>query len=295
MRIIVNPKAGRGSLQSHLRTLKSYIAAQGLDCEFVETNYPGHAIELAREAESSGFDGVVAVGGDGTVSEVVRGLAGSQIRIGIIAVGTGNDVARSFQLPINQPVEAFRVIEQGFVFDADIGIDGRRAFISVVGVGFPTEVAERANRMRLVRGPAAFFLATYRSLVNMKPVPMTVELDDTTFEGSFTSVMVQNTPYTGGGLLIAPDASLNDGKLDVLLVGDIGRLDLMLNFPSIYKGKHLSHPKFNSYRSSRVRITSPYPLSKMFDGDIGGALPVDAKALARNVKIFARPDFDRSK
>jgi diacylglycerol kinase family enzyme len=119
----------------------------------------------------------------------------------------------------------------------------------------------------------------------MKPNKVKIELDDREIVERCTSIMIQNTPYTGGGLLIAPEAKMDDGLLDVIVVGDIGRLDLMVNFPRVYWGSHLNHSCFSAYKSQKVKITSERPLRKIFDGDLKGTTPVDLTVRPNALKV----------
>ncbi len=225
------------------------------------------------------------MGGDGTVGEVVEGLVGSDTELAVVSVGTGNDVARSLGLPLNDIEAGLDLAISGSVRAIDVGRERDRHFISVLGLGFPTIVADAANRARWLKGPPAFFVSVYKGLYRLRPVRLVIELDDRTLEMESVAVMIQNTPYTGGGLHMAPGAQIDDGLLDVVVVDDIGRLNLMLNFPKAYRGKHLDHPSFTLHQSQTVRITSPEPMPKMFDGDLIGTSPLEASVVPRSLKV----------
>lgn len=285
MKIIINPTAGRGRMQARAINLEDRLLEKGIRAEFLETQRPGHAFELAKAAAESGVGQVCVAGGDGSISEVVNALVGSNVELGIIALGTGNDVARSLGLPINQPEAALDVILNGKVRAIDVGVGDGRYFISLIGVGFPALVASQANQMRRVHGPLTFFLSVYRAVLRMKAHPVRIELDDRELKLRCTSILIQNTPYTGGGLLMAPQAEMDDGLLDVVVVGDIGRLDLMLNFPRVYRGTHLNHSKFSGYRSRCVKVESESPLEVILDGDLMGTVPLSAGVLQKALKV----------
>jgi len=284
MRIIVNPQAGRGAGRRRLEELRKFLEKEKI--EISVTRFPGEAADIAAQSVKDGVKRILVMGGDGTVGEAANGIYKSDVELAIIPVGTGNDIARSIGLPFS-PREALRVAVRGNTKPFDLGWDKNFGFCSFLGVGFPAIVAEEANRLLRFKGPAAFFLGMYKSLIRMKPYPVCIEMDEFRYEGLCTSIMVQNTPYTGGGLFIAPDAQVDDGKLDVIIVSDISRLNLMVNFPRLYWGSHLSHPCFSAYRSRNVRITSDEPLRKILDGDLRGTTPVDLTVLqgALNVVV----------
>lgn len=286
MKIIANPRAGHGRNLKNFNKLHEVMKSRGLRYELLKTERPGHATELARQLLAAGERQIVVMGGDGTIGEAINGIVASEAVLGIISVGTGNDLARTLGLPFNDLAASVDAIVQGAPRLIDVGWERDRYFVLMLGLGFPAVVASEANRMSWLKGSAAFFVAVYKALYRMETVPVRMVLDDRTLELNCTSILVQNTRYCGGGQLMAPDAQIDDGLFDVLVVNAIGKLDLMLNFPKVYSGRHLEHPAFSIYRSGSVRIDSPVPLQKMFDGDILGTVPVEAKVLPRSVRVL---------
>ncbi len=284
MVIIANPRAGHGAGAGRIEKLRGLIRRRGLDCTAVPTERPGHATELARRFAENGSR-LAVMGGDGTISEVVQALVGSDVELAVIPMGTGNDVARSLGLPRNDMEAALTIAVEGRAHPVDVGRERDRCFISVLGVVFPALVAAEANRMRFPRGSAAFFVAVYKALHRLRAVPLEIALDEETLRLDCVAVMIQNTPYTGGGLHMAPEARVDDGLLDVVIVEKIGKLDLMVNFPKAYKGRHFEHPSFSVRRSRTVTIRSSEPLEKMFDGDICGWTPVEAEIVPGGLKV----------
>ena len=284
MMIIANPRAGHGAGAGSIEKLRGLIRRRGLDCTAVPTERPGHATELARQFAANG-PRLAVMGGDGTISEVVQALVGTEVELAVIPMGTGNDVARSLGLPRNDMEAALSIAVEGRAKPIDVGRERDRCFISVLGIVFPALVAAEANRMRFPRGSAAFFVAVYKGLHRLRAVPLEIVLDEETLRLDCVAVMIQNTPYTGGGLHMAPDARVDDGLFDVVIVEKIGRLDLMVNFPKVYKGRHFEHPSFSLQRSRTVTIRSPEPIEKMFDGDLCGWTPVEAEVVPGGLKI----------
>ena len=293
MKIIANPRAGHGRGARAVKELRLLLGVKEVKHELFETQHPGHATELAQRLVEKGEHRIIILGGDGTISEVVNATVNSEIELGIISVGTGNDLARSLGLPYNKPQKALEVILTGGPTKVDVGWEQDRCFISTLGLGFPALIAHEANKMKYLKGPTAFFIATYKAINHLRPIPVRITLDDVTLNANCTSILIQNTRFCGGGLLMAPGARIDDGLFDVVVVNDIGKADLMLNFPKVYSGRHLKHPKFSLYRSRSVRIDTPINLSKMFDGDIYGQTPVSAKVLKGAVTIISPASLRR--
>ena len=283
MKVIANPCAGFGRGRRCIYKLRRRASELGL--EVVETTGPGHATELARKLIRTGPRRLGVMGGDGTISEVVNSITGSQTELAILSVGTGNDIARSLKLPYNDLEASLRVAQGGKVKKIDVGAAGDRYFVSVLGVGFPAQVAVESNRLKWLKGHLSFAVAIFKALWKMKPISLEIELDDLSLSLDCTSVLVLNTPCTGGGLRLAPEARLDDGLFDIVVIDSIGKLNLMSSLPRVYRGSHLDHPNFSLFRSSSVRIRSDVPTGKMFDGDLCGETPVEALVLPAALKV----------
>ncbi len=285
MKVIANPEAGRGRGSRQVAQLRNWMEERGVDHEVLMTEGPGHATELATRLADLGTKRVIVAGGDGTISEVVNGLAGTEVEMAIVSIGTGNDVARTLNLPYNDVARAADIAVAGRVRRIDLGRERERFFVSSVGLGFASDVVEQSNRPGWLSGSATFFVAVHRALRKLRTIRIALELDGTTTELDCVSVLVQNTPYTGGGLRIAPEASMDDGLFDVAVIGPIGKLNLVAHFPRLYRGTHSSHPQFALYRAQKVRVETTAPLPKMLDGDICGSSPLEAEVVAQAVKV----------
>ncbi len=283
MKVIANPCAGFGRGRSCIRKLRR--RAHELELEVVETTGPGHATRLAQKLVSTGCKRLGVIGGDGTISEVVNSTAGSQTELAILSVGTGNDIARSLGLPYNDLEASLSVAQSGQVKKIDVGAAGDQHFVSVLGVGFPAQVAAESNRLKWLKGHLSFVVAIYKALWQMEPIPLEIEFDDMTLNLDCTSVLVLNTPFTGGGLRLVPGARVDDGLFDIVVIDAIGKLSLMSSLPRVYTGSHLDHPNFLLFRSSLVKIQSAVPMGKMFDGDVCGETPVQARVLPAALKV----------
>jgi len=286
---IINPAAGRGRSRLVWKGLQGILEASGNNFQVAFTEEPGHGRELAFRAAREHVRKVVAVGGDGTVHEVVNGLAGSQTALGVIPAGTGNDFARAAGIPF-EPSEALHLVHRARARSIDLGKVGGEYFINVAGVGFDAEVAAEVNRNHLfLPGAAAYVRALLQQMLRYRNSLLTVEVDGWRWEGRALFVAVGNAQYCGGGLRLVPTAVLDDGRLDLCLAGDISKLDLLCNLPRVFSGGHLSHPKVEIARGLRVRITSRSKLYVHADGEIVARTPVNLEVVPGAMKVLLPP------
>jgi diacylglycerol kinase (ATP) len=269
--------------------IRHALAGSGVEARLLETREPGHAERLAAAAADLGHDRVVAVGGDGTIHEVVNGLMaagagpdGGRPALGIVPGGSGNDVARSLNLPM-APLEALAVALGGITQPLDLGVAAQdgviRYFAAAGGTGFDAEVAYTmaAKTARWQRGRAGYFLATLNELRRYRNRELRLRLATDegarAVEGRFLFVAFANGPYYGGGMRICPDASTADGLLDVCLVGDISRLGAMRELPGIYRAAHVNHPLVEIVRVRELSIEGQAGTRVHLDGEPFGELP----------------------
>jgi diacylglycerol kinase (ATP) len=241
----------------------------------VLSEYPGHLAEAARGATGL----LVVVGGDGTVNEVVNAVAGTDAEVAILPSGTGQDFGRSHGIPSDLDA-AVRVALEGGTRMIDLGRvecagGGARFFANVGSAGMSGAVARRANSMsKALGGRATFFYALTREFLGWRNTQVTVELGDgVRREGRMHDVIVANGRWHGGGMQLAPEASQDDGLFDVVLIGDITKLDFATTSPRLYSGAYLSHPKVELLRSATVAIEAAAPLPLEVDGEPIGTTP----------------------
>jgi diacylglycerol kinase (ATP) len=289
---VVNPAAGGGHTGRAWPRLRETLA-NTLPIECVLTSSPGDGERLAREAAAAGAPLVVGVGGDGTLNEVVNGVraSGAATTVGAVLTGRGRDACRNFGIP-RDPGAAVRALADGRDATFDLGLaewsDGRRRWFAIsAGAGFDAAVARRAASMT-TRGAVPYVAAVVASLRTHRPTPVTLEVDGAREPAApVTAVVVANAPYFGGGMKIAPAADPADGALDVVVLGALGRLELLVWLPTIFSGRHLANPRVRARRARRVSVAGAVALPTQVDGETVGTTPwtlaVDPGALRLRV------------
>jgi len=266
------------------------LGSSAASARVIETREAGDAERLAAAAMEQGHDRVVAVGGDGTAQEVLNGLMaagggpdGGPPAFGLVPGGTGNDLARSLGLPLTL-VEALSVALGGNTRPMDLGQashDGETRYFSAAGgTGFDAQVAFTmgGKRARWQRGRAGYVLSTLNELRRYENRALSLRLatdaGDRQLEGRFLFVAFANGPFYGGGMQICPDASIDDGLLDLCLAGDIGRLGALRELPGIYRGAHVNHPLVEMAKTRTLQIDGEEGTRVHLDGEPFGTLPV---------------------
>ena len=279
---IVNPAAGRGAA---LRKVPEIRAAMPGPADMVESGAPGDASRLAAEAARAGFGPVVAVGGDGTVMEIVHGVMGevSPPTLGIVPVGGGNDFARSLGIP-RDTADATRRVWSPACDPVDVGRCNDRWFLNVGGTGLDTEVARSLAGSQLA-GTVGYLLHGIKVLSRYRNRELVIHLDDTVISARSLLVAVANGRSFAGGMKIAPGAEVDDGAFDVCVAGDLTRFEALTQIPMIYLGRHVRHPKVAVYRSRRVRIESPEGAAVQLDGEVVERLPAEFTLLPKALRI----------
>ena len=279
------------------------MAEHHIDGRLLETRERGQAEELAADATHRGHDRVIAVGGDGTIQEVLNGLMadgrgpdGGAPELGIVPAGRGNDVARGVGLSPNNPVGSVPIAAGDRTQPLDVGraVDESgavRHFGAAGGVGFDAQVAwiMAVNRKAWMRGEAGYFLATLNELrrYRNRDLRLTLRGDgaDRVVEQRSLFVAFANGPFYGGGMQICPGASTNDGWLDICIVGDLSRLEALRELPGIYKARHVNNPRVEIVPVRALRIEGDGETRVHLDGEPFGGLPLEVSVLPGAVSV----------
>lgn len=271
--LLTNPTAGKGRGAHARDTALARLRAAGRDVSSMEGRDADEALDLARQAVADGVEALVAVGGDGMVHLAVQAVAGTGVPLGIVPCGTGNDVARYFDLPRKDPAAAADRVLAGEQRVIDLARSGTKYFVTVLAAGFDAIVNERANRMTWPKGQMRYNIATLAELRTFEPLPYTLDLDGEMVSLDAMLVAVGNGPSFGGGLRITEGALLDDGLLDVVIIKPMSKPALIKTYPKLFKGTHVTHPQYQHHRVRSVTVAAPGIVSYA-DGERFGALPL---------------------
>lgn len=273
--LIRNPRSGRGASAKAWPAIEARLqgALAGHNLSVEETTGPGSAIAQAKRFADQGFDVVIGAGGDGTISDVTQGLVGTEAALGVLPLGTGNDYCRMIGIgpDIDLAIDALAADRRLRIDLAkwSLGSGENGYSLNVAGCGFDAVVADRVNRgFRRLRGTTAYIAAVLQSLSSYRPTELTITADGETIQCKAMLCAVANCSSYGGGMKIAPNASLQDGLLDLVLVGELGRIEFLMNFPKVMKGAHITHPKVVCRTAKRVEIRSDSPVPYLVDGEV---------------------------
>lgn len=254
LHVIINPTAGKGYPLTLLAQIRAELDRRGVEYAVMETEYPGHATELARRAAASGAD-VAACGGDGTLCEALCGLLGSQSTLYIVPCGTGNDFIKAFYGLSRDPIQAFCQQLDGQEILVDCGRFNQSAFLNVAGAGFDVEVLTQLVRFKdRGKGLKPYLYAVAAALRHFRPLVCEVELDGRVSSRCLTILSIANGQYIGGGMRVARDARLDDGLFDVLLVRRVPRFVIALLFPLFITGSFVRLPICEHVRCREVVV-----------------------------------------
>ena len=285
---IVNPTANNGQALAVWQQLQSFLDAEHIGYSFAVSKSITDVEELARAAAQKEFV-VVGVGGDGTLSRIAGALAGTRATLGLIPAGTGNDFARTYQIPAD-PQAAMQIILAGHTVNLDLGIVNGRYFYNAVGSGLDAAVVADANlTFKKIGGSFGYLLALLRQLIFYRPQRIKITVNDEVHIVKAWLVTVANACYYGSGMKIAPLADPEDGLLDVIVVLDVHRLNFLRLFPRVYRGQHIFHPAVRVWRGTKIAVEAESPLAVQVDGDLFGQTPLSVTMKAAVVQLLVPP------
>ena len=286
--LLVNPTAAGGRAKRMLPEAERVLAEHGVVHRTLLTESLEHARTQAREAVERG-EAVAVMSGDGLIGQIGGELAGTETPLGILPGGRGNDLARVVGIPKDLRAAA-EILAAGTTRTIDVGeVNGHR-FLGIASCGFDSECNRIANETTLVRGNLVYLYSVPRALAAWKPAAFEVSLDGETHSFDGYSVAVANSRAYGGGMYIAPDAELDDGKLDVVLTAHVGKLRFLANLPKVFKGAHVDSPEVTILRAEEAEIRADRPFAVYADGDPVAELPARIRLLPRALKLLAPPE-----
>ncbi|SDL15148.1 diacylglycerol/lipid kinase family protein [Natronincola ferrireducens] len=283
---IVNPVAGKNKGKKVIPIIEKIMKKEQLLYEIILTTKIGEAEEIAAEAVGKDFSTIVAVGGDGTIHEVLNGMAGSDKILGIIPAGTGNDLGRTLNLP-KKTEAALEMILKGKTKEIDLGRMRDKYFINFASIGLDAVIASEANSIKkYFSGRFAYVVAALKGITTFKSNKLQFIIDDKKFYCDVLMITLCNGIYYGGGMKVAPKADLQDGYFDICVIKNINKLKLLLLFPTIFWGKHTGYKEVDFYKGKKVQIFAEKPLQINADGEITDVESLEFEVAKQKLKVI---------
>jgi len=288
---LTNPASGHGAALRAAQIAIARLQHRGIEVVEIIGDDAQDARYLAGAAVERGTDALMVTGGDGVVSNALQVLAGTDVPLGIIPAGTGNDHAREFCIPTKDPEAAADIVVDGWTETIDLGRirddkGGEKWFGTVAAAGFDSLVTDRANRMSWPHGRLRYYIAMLAELSQLRMLPFRMVLDGTReIDADITLAAFGNTRSYGGGLLICPDADPSDGLLDITMAHSASRTKLVRLFPTVMKGTHVNLDEVSTARAKSIHVECP-GINVYADGDFACALPAEISAVPAALQIL---------
>ncbi len=302
MFVVVNPVSAGKATAKEWPLYEKKLRENGFDFEVKYTEYQEHATEITRKALKEGYDYIVSVGGDGTMNEIVNGFFENNIqinpnaRLAVFSRGTGCDFIKS--LGIKKGFDDFlEVLKRNTSKTVDVGLTKyvdykkgqvQRYFVNVSDIGIGGDTTYRVNRSsKALKGFLSFAINALLAILFYKNKQYSINIDDKiNMNERLNSVIVANGKYFGGGMQVAPEAKLDDGEFDVVIFGNINTIELLLSFPSIYKGRHLTNPKLKIYKGKHITVKSEPAALLDIDGEQPGTTDVEFTIIPKAINVM---------
>jgi YegS/Rv2252/BmrU family lipid kinase len=282
--LIVNPSAGGGRALKVLAEAERELDARRMVFRVERTRSTGHGIDLALEALDA-REVPVVVSGDGLIGAIGGAMAGSGAPLGLIPAGRGNDLARALGIPTG-PAEAVRCLDEGVERSIDVGEANGNRFLGIASFGFDSEANRIANQSRLFKGTMVYAYAALRALAGWKPARFALTDEGIQKRFSGYTVALANNSYYGGGMKLAPDADLSDGRLDVVVITEVGKLRFLANLPKVFKGTHVEQDVVETWKTSSIEVRASRPFTVYADGDPLTELPARIRVLPSALRVI---------
>ncbi len=291
---IANPKAGQIGKPGIANEIKQKLESHNIQVQLIHTEHQGHATQIAKKYLDEGYRDFICLGGDGTLFEVINGFFQDRftpiedLYLGVIPTGTGNSFLRDFTSDIDQIIEAIvqRRTKPSDVIEVIHGI-GRLVYINIFSFGFTSEVGMLRNKWFSFAGLQGYNMAVVAKLLNLSSKAYNFVMDGKTIHTDSTFVSMNNTRYTGGKMMMAPNAKVDDGLIDVINVGKMGRMRLLSAFPRIFKGTHIDMPEVTCFKAKQIDFDFKHSIPVMIDGELIHIQPKSMKTISKALKIYA--------
>lgn len=290
--LVFNPMAAHKRAGKLLPEIEAGFSKLNISFDLRLTDYPEHAVDIVREADFDSYDGIAVAGGDGTLFESINGYYQNQskrkIPIGVLPVGTGNAFARDLELQTFQWKEALEIIQKNKPRKVDAGsftTHGQKYyFLNIMGLGFVADVTKTAHKLKLI-GNVSYTIGVLYQTIFLKAFKLKMETDGKAVERESVFVEISNTRYTSN-FLMAPNAEIDDGFLDVTILSRLNRRRLLQCFPKIFTGEHLEMDEIEQFKAKKIVIETDKPKVITPDGELVGISPVTVECLHQDVPVF---------
>lgn len=292
--IIYNPHAGSGQAEKQLPDIEAYLTKNGLDYVLKITGRPKDVRSLVTQSELNHYSAVIGAGGDGTLFEVVNALMRvrpeQRLPLGVLPVGTGNAFSRELGLKPSDWKKAIDIIQRNNPKPVDVGkvqtSDQQYYFINIVGIGLVVNIGQTTQKIKKL-GPVSYSLAALWETMRIKPNQVKISIDGELIEDNLVFVEIANSRYTGTSFKIAPEAKIDDGFLDIILLKPIARWRILNLFPTIYSGRHIEHPEIETHRGKTITLTTTEPMPLMPDGEFIGHTPATITCESAELQLLS--------
>lgn len=283
---IVNPVAGKGFDENNIEIIKNRMDSTDIDYSIKISSYKGNIEILSKEAVKAGYTDIIGVGGDGTVLEVFNGLYGNEVNLGIIPSGTGNDFVKIFEIDndINNNID--KIIE-GRTKKVDIGKVNDTHFLNVVGFGIDGDIVESTEKIKkFFKGSAAYILATFLNLIKYKCKDVEINIDGKVLNRKPFLIAIGNGKYYGGGMKITPDAKIDNGKFQIIILNKITKIKFTILFKKVFTGEHVNENSVEVFYGKNIEIRSKNKIKINADGNIIGETPAVVKIIEKTQNVI---------
>lgn len=294
-----NPASGNGNGSDLFPNIKCELDNNRIEHESVQTKYAGHGTEIIRELDFDQYDALAVSGGDGSLFEAVNGYFANpspkRIPLGVIPVGRGNAFARDLEFHPHQWKDAVDNISFNKTKHVDVALcktgESQFHFINILGLGFVTDVAKTAFKLRAF-GHLSYILGVLHRTISLKPFSLRIDIDGEVIERENVFVEISNSRYTGKDFLMAPSASIDDGYLDITLLNKLSRVKLLQCLPKIFTGDHIKMKEVECFKAKKIKIeTEPEKLLTP-DGQLIGSTPIEVECLKQSMEVITRINSD---
>lgn len=291
-RLIYNPSAGKEAVRNLLPEMLDILETGGLEVSCSMTKGPNDAVAAAKQASREHFDYVIVAGGDGTINEVINGLSGMAYRptLGVIPAGTTNDLARALGIPRDLR-RACEIIVQRSKVPMDVGQAGDGYFINIAGCGHLTEITyEVPSKLKTHLGQLAYYVKGLEKLPRLRPIHLDILSPDFAFEGKVMLCLIANSNSVGGYEKLAPNASLSDGKFDVIVVLPVNLPEFVRLATLALRGEHISSDRVIYFQTDQIKVQTSELVELNLDGEYGGHLPQQFHCLHHHLNVLVARD-----